>query len=183
MAQLFSLGSSPHVMPKVKERLDEDAKRWSRLMGDISDPVLMILKAHLLIEEQLYAIVRVVAPAPDYLEQARLSFRQVSRVARAFSQPLSQPGLWDAIDRVNAIRNRLAHRIEPEGVDELLDELCRYCDASPTFKRCHGIVAKGSKLYMIFMIIFGSLSGLSGVVEITNKRVSLAHFKDAKHES
>jgi hypothetical protein len=39
-------------------------------MGGIRDPVLMILKAHLLIEEQLHAIVRVVAPAPAYLEQA-----------------------------------------------------------------------------------------------------------------
>jgi hypothetical protein len=89
---------------------------------DKSDPILLILRAHLLIEERLRAILAQSSRAPDELRAARLSFYQVLQLCRALLARYDEPA-WDFMARLNEARNRIAHQLDPGNLDEILGEL------------------------------------------------------------
>ena len=83
------------------------------------DPILIILRAHLLIEERLRDILAQVSQAPEELSVARLSFYQALFLCRAIIGRQDDPA-WGFIARLNEVRNRIAHHLEPGDLDELL---------------------------------------------------------------
>jgi len=93
---------------KIEQHLDK-----------IDDPILIILRAHLLIEERLRDILAQVAQAPEELSVARLSFYQALFLCRAIIGRQDDPA-WGFIARLNEVRNRIAHHLEPGDLDELL---------------------------------------------------------------
>jgi hypothetical protein len=92
----------------------------------VSDGISMVLKAHLILEETLHQMVRVKCEHPEFLEKAQLRFYQLIQVARAFYRldeaPLAAKGIdvWEIVEAINTLRNRLAHNLEPEGLGALL---------------------------------------------------------------
>jgi hypothetical protein len=82
------------------------------------DPTLLILRTHLLIEERLRDILARVCRAPDELRAARLSFYQVLSICRAVVDRHDETP-WHFVERLNEVRNRLAHHLEPGYLDEL----------------------------------------------------------------
>lgn len=84
-----------------------------------NDPTLLILKAHLLIEERLREILDRICRSPDELSPARLSFYQVFCIARAVVGRHDEPA-WAFVERLNEVRNKLAHHLDPGDLDELL---------------------------------------------------------------
>ena len=95
-------------LEEIKQHLDKT-----------DDPVLIILRAHLLIEERLRDILAQVSQAPEELRAARLSFSQALFLCRAIIGRQDDPA-WDFIGRLNEVRNRIAHHLEPGDLDELL---------------------------------------------------------------
>lgn len=87
-------------------------RRFRRLMPRSHDLTLIILKGHLLIEEQLLAIIVASMPSSSALGDARFTFHQVLCLARAFSSLSDHLGPWKFLSDLNALRNKLVHRAE-----------------------------------------------------------------------
>jgi hypothetical protein len=83
------------------------------------DPILLILKAHLLVEERLRDVLARICRSPEEVPAARLSFHQVLCLCRAVVGRQEDPA-WGFVARLNEVRNRMAHRLEPGNLDELL---------------------------------------------------------------
>jgi hypothetical protein len=86
------------------------------------DLTLIILKGHLLIEEQLFAIVRESVVFPDALLQWRPRYRDISAVAKALHYRKEEDWLWESVYRLNTLRNDLAHKLEPEDLESRLQQ-------------------------------------------------------------
>lgn len=77
-----------------------------------SDVTLSILKAHLLFEEMLRQYLVKSLPNPTALEGSRLSFIQLVAIARSLSREVEpESWMWVAIQRLNKLRNILAHEL------------------------------------------------------------------------
>jgi hypothetical protein len=99
--------------------MPDPLERIGKQLDDTSDPTLLILRAHLLVEELLRDILDRTCQAPNELPPARLSFYQVYCLCRAIVGK-SDDRVWDFIARLNEVRNRMAHHLEPGDLDELV---------------------------------------------------------------
>jgi hypothetical protein len=97
---------SPLAKKKIK-KLVENFRHVDKL-------TLVILKGHLVIEEQLERIIATFAFHPAYIEEANLRFGQKIAVARSISLDESGNPLWELIVAINALRNELAHALTNE---------------------------------------------------------------------
>jgi hypothetical protein len=78
------------------------------------DPIVSaIMTGHLLVEEQLWQVVRESVANPSALDDARLSFVQLVAMADAVAKDSSLKSCWRLVRRLNALRNRCAHQVEP----------------------------------------------------------------------
>ena len=81
-----------------------------------ADVQMIVLKAHLLIEEQLQAFIDRSVRDPSLLKRARFTFAQRLILAEALHPaPNSLRGgwVWKAAGELNAVRNQMAHNLEP----------------------------------------------------------------------
>ena len=90
---------------------------------DDGDFTLIVLKGHLILEEELNAAVRSRVTHPQFLAQAELEFDQLLAVAKShyFAEPSGW--VWGAAKKLNGIRNLYAHNLEPENIGVRLNEL------------------------------------------------------------
>lgn len=92
------------------------------------DVTLSILKAHLLFEEMLRQYLVKSLPNPKALEGSRLSFIQLVAVARSFSREVEPDSwLWVAIQRLNKLRNILAHELAGDTLIKEVELYKAYC--------------------------------------------------------
>ena len=102
---------------------DEDRyHRYQRLMPKGLDLTLIILKGHLLIEEELDIFLQSMARAPQYLSQARLSFYQRLRLMQAVAV-WPDGNVGNFVVGVGSLRNRLAHHAEVANPEATVDQL------------------------------------------------------------
>jgi hypothetical protein len=98
------------------------AARANKVFEGVTDGTLLVLKGHLLLEESLYKLVSAKFPNPEYLDRANLKYYQLLNLARALTstprpndvRDALEEGMWDAMDALNTMRNRLAHNLEPD---------------------------------------------------------------------
>jgi hypothetical protein len=88
-------------------------------LENTDDATLLILRAHLLVEERLREILARISRSRDELPGARLSFYQVLMLCRAVVGRHDEPA-WGFVARLNEARNRMAHHLDPGDLDELL---------------------------------------------------------------
>src|SRR5229473_842000 len=88
-------------------------------LDQTDDPTLLILRAHLLVEERLRDVLARVCRSPDDLSAVRLSFYQVLGVCRAIVGRQDDPA-WDFVARLNEVRNKMAHHLDPGDLEELV---------------------------------------------------------------
>jgi hypothetical protein len=108
----------------ILDRADEQ-------LGAVSDLTLLVLKCHLLLEEELYNQLRQLFPNPVQYDRLNLRFIQNIMLARALcvrrtddGQPVEHVELcFDALEALNTFRNRLTHNLEPQDLQHLLDRL------------------------------------------------------------
>lgn len=106
------------------------------------DMTLMILKGHLLIEEQIDFLVKNRIPKPSALIGARLTSHQQICLAEALVEEISLDGsdqwLWAAIKKLNKIRNEIAHHLEKSGIDDrIADFVCGIPNKMESGNLCH----------------------------------------------
>jgi hypothetical protein len=94
-----------------------DPKLVAKCMAEfqrMDEEVLIVLKAHLLIEERLNEILTKFVFHPSFLEKANLRFHQKVHVARSFSLDQQDNRMWDLILAINTLRNEMAHTLQFE---------------------------------------------------------------------
>ena len=111
-----------------KDHTDYVYARFRRLLPRSRDPVLVVLKAHLLAEERLDWILNQFVRSSAPLKNARLTFYQKLKLAHAF--------LGDSFDRrevkflenLNSVRNVLSHNAEVIDINERIDKAIQTFD-------------------------------------------------------
>lgn len=91
---------------------DEDMDRYLEVMPESDDLTLIVLKGHLLIEEQLESIIKIIVAHGDVLEDARLTFDNKLTIAKSMCWSRHQSEMWIAIEKLNTLRNDLAHKLD-----------------------------------------------------------------------
>src|ERR1700751_3445728 len=93
-------------------RTEDFQDRFRRHMPRSNDLTLIVLKGHLLMEEQINRLITISLPNPGALEQARPNLFLRLAIARALYKPRTFDSLFNAAEALNTLRNRLAHHLE-----------------------------------------------------------------------
>ncbi len=108
---------------EVSDRQIKAVRRFIELLPHGKELDLVILKAHLLIEEQLNFLLAERLKNPSVLDEIELgSFHRIC-LAQSFFPPDYQPWLWEGLKKLNRLRNHIAHNLEPKGVQDRIDDL------------------------------------------------------------
>ncbi|WP_200377930.1 hypothetical protein [Rubrivivax gelatinosus] len=113
------------------ENFDDPGPGVDRFLSVITpkmgDPTYSVLRAHLLFEELLRDFVAKQFVHPTALQGARLSFAQLLAIGRAAAVTLEpNDWRWAALDKLNRLRNLLAHNIEAEVVTDKVQALISF---------------------------------------------------------
>lgn len=109
----------------LSEQATSATLRLLRHLPAQSDMTLVVLKGHLLVEELLHDVVQSRLVHPGAIEKANLRFMQLSSLAEALVGKTEYVELWIAIERLNRIRNQLAHHLEPRALDQMIEEFLK----------------------------------------------------------
>jgi len=140
----------------MQKTVPEVIERVMAHLPNALDPTLVILKGHLLIEEELNAAIADRVKDSKYLEDARLRFDQLLSIAKALYFKQDQAWVWDGIKKLNSLRNLLAHQLEPPNLkaksDELLDHVEKKMGLLPGSKpvRFRGAIAMLAAQILIY---------------------------------
>jgi len=99
-----------------KQWKDVDQKILAHLVP-ASDITTLVLKGHLLLEEEINRTLSGILGNVQPLDDARLSFFQRLQVLRAIDRTNIAAECLDAASALNRIRNRLAHNLENAGIE------------------------------------------------------------------
>lgn len=98
-------------------------KQHLPLGGDFT---LMILKGHLLIEEQVNRLLKTRIPKFSALKNAYLTANQKIHLAEAVIEETHPDGedawLWPAIGKLNKLRNDIAHNLSEPGIQDRVQD-------------------------------------------------------------
>src|SRR4051812_28326134 len=100
-----------------------NTERLSEQMRHIDELALVVLKGHLVLEEQLQRILDTFLFHPEYLDSARFHFAQKVYLARTMSLDEHANPMWDLILAINALRNDLAHALDSVKRQQKLDRV------------------------------------------------------------
>ncbi|MHB0925962.1 MAG: hypothetical protein ACYC1F_05610, partial [Gallionellaceae bacterium] len=117
---MHDLTISSEQLRAVYQELAQRHLEADEMLSKIDEPELMLLKAHLLIEEVLFALLSHKMKNSVPLERARLTFSQLVSLVNGLydGEDLGGAWLYIACHLLNKIRNRLAHNAKPEGFQE-----------------------------------------------------------------
>ena len=96
-------------------------RRFLKLLPHGKETELVLLKGHLLIEEQIYKIIDERLINPSALKDARITSYQAICLAQSFFPSDFKPWLWGALIKLNSLRNKVAHNIELSGMNDSID--------------------------------------------------------------
>lgn len=99
-------------------------RKFYKLLPRGEDVSLLILKLHLLVEEQVRTFVDERLPNRVALEEARLECHQAICLAEALSAEDIHPSVWEAARKLNSLRNHVAHNLEPKGAIDRMNNIC-----------------------------------------------------------
>ncbi|QKE63317.1 hypothetical protein HNE05_08055 [Aquipseudomonas campi] len=110
--------------------------RLMEVLPKNGDTELTLLKCHLLSEEVLTKIISNAFKNPKYLNDARLTFSQKIKLARATGEANHAVWVWKALDLLNQARNELSHTLAHEEVQIKIKKFTHHvCAHSETFPR------------------------------------------------
>jgi hypothetical protein len=113
-------------MPKTD--LDIAYERFLSYLPTDGDLALLILKGHLLVEEQIIFLIKNRIPKSDAIKDAELTAHQKICLAEAL---VSETGgrvdiwLWPAVKKLNKLRNDIAHKLSDSGVKDRMIDLAQ----------------------------------------------------------
>jgi hypothetical protein len=120
---------------RMHEITDRQLMAFKAFMAELphgKDAELVLLKGHILIEEQIRLLInrRVRNPAALCDANARLDCHQAICLARSFFPPDFQPEVWRAVTKLNKMRNDITHAIVPRKI--LDDRISAWMERFPS---------------------------------------------------
>lgn len=97
----------------------DSSERFKKHAPKGRDLTLILLKCHLLVEEEMNELLELMLPHPEFLYRSRFGFLQRLRVLQAVSSDPRFHTLAEAMELLNEMRNALAHQLEPVKVRQL----------------------------------------------------------------
>lgn len=136
---------------------------------------MIVLKGHLLLEEQIDELLGALLENSRALEPANLRFHQKVCVLRAVSSARTgYQRYWIAIEKLNSMRNQLAHRLEPSKLEALTRDFFRSLEGPVMPESYYKKKSTDKRLRDHLAFLCGWLAGLSRgiatVRAIANKR-------------
>lgn len=92
------------------------------------DTTLIILKGHLLLEEEINNLLHEMLANPDAIDGLQINFFIKTQFLRALIKNETLDNILDAAEKLNRLRNRLAHNLEPSGVDAAIRDFVTGAD-------------------------------------------------------
>lgn len=94
-------------------------------LPDTADLGLIILKGHLLLEEQLTIIIeeRMKRPSAIELQKPNWIFDHVLSLTEALCGGEVDDDVWKCLRKINKIRNNMVHKLEPKGLEDQVRDL------------------------------------------------------------
>jgi hypothetical protein len=160
--------------------VDLDIDRYLEFVTPKSgDSTYSVLKAHLLIEEILNSFLERKLNHPEALKGARLSFAQKLSIVRSLAR--SQPDHWafQAVEKINAIRNSLAHERQPKDLAKKIRDYIEIVTKNtgvplPQSSGTNGkpeppVASDGPKYYAIDVATIGLYVQLHSLLEVKDQ--------------
>ncbi len=114
-------------MSDVSDRQAIEFKRFLVVLSNSKDTELVLLKAHILIEEQIRQIIKERLVNPEAIKEAKLECFQAICLAQSFFPSDFLPWLWDALKKLNKLRNDIAHQATVPGLQDRIEHfVCEY---------------------------------------------------------
>jgi hypothetical protein len=123
-------------MSRTLKTVHDDA--FGRFMKHMPAPgseiVAAVLKAHLLVEEQVWGIVATRLNLSESLRKAfsnKFDFSELLLIAQAAVpqediEIYDAGWVWAAVEKINGLRNRIAHDLEPAGTDDKFKDIADF---------------------------------------------------------
>jgi hypothetical protein len=109
------------------ELAEQTVRLFEHLPAAKDHQELMVLKGHLLIEEVLNELVEKAVIKQSALRKAKLTFSQVLRLAESIYYRDQASWVWPAADKLNRIRNKMAHSLAGPEVSIMISEFVEAC--------------------------------------------------------
>jgi hypothetical protein len=97
--------------------------RFLSQLSQTSDPTLLVLRSHLLLEEIIHAAIASAMRDPAHLP--RLQFAQSVAILKALSGVHPADRTWHFLSRLGALRNHLSHSLETSALERDIDALIK----------------------------------------------------------
>lgn len=106
---------------------DKSYQRFSKHFPRTGDLTLIVLKGHLLLEEEINDLLSQFMKNKNYIEKAKLSFYQkICLVESLLLEGSTKGTCFEIIEMINLLRNNIAHKLEPKKLEAKVRDLL-YC--------------------------------------------------------
>ena len=139
---------------------------FNEVISDVSEYDLLVLRGHLVVEEHLNKLLKILAVNSKFILKNQVKFSVKLAIVRAFVKDGSVI-VWDLIDAINKLRNHIAHDLpykrDQKKIDKILSHpLIKKQIEEQHFKRDLDLSKKQGEhlqLSLSFMYLFGFLVG------------------------
>lgn len=151
----------------IHERACMGIERFLRFAPPGSDHLTVVLKSHLLIEEQLRVIVAAGLQDAAPIKGEKLPFGLAAKLAQAVTGELADPQLWPAISALSGIREAYSDRADPADMERRQAEFFSHGAANAMWKMSLTGERGASDFHALCSLLFGQLFALARVMEQT----------------
>lgn len=107
------------------ERLRNRSEKFKKYVEEENDMTMIILNSHMFIEELLTEILILSLKNSNPLAikvSQNMMFAQKLNLVWALSDKSIEINIWSSLKTLNAIRNKMAHSLEPKGIDLMIED-------------------------------------------------------------
>src|SRR3954470_21534986 len=140
----------------------------SRHLESIEDVTLLLLKSHLLVEQQINSALHKIFPGFASLDTGRLTYNQRIQVIRALDGTKKAEDALRFAERLNLVRNRLANQLEPIGIENAIaDFVTEMATSVPT--KCDEVLPLGLRMATCIGYICRILHSFEAATSVRSK--------------
>ena len=119
-------------------------QKFYKLLPRGSDISLLILKLHLLVEEQIRTFLEERVASTKALAAAKLDCHQAICLAEALCTDNIQSQVWEAARKLNSLRNHIAHNLEHRGIIDRMNSISSLIGIAPELFKIDGKTPEGA---------------------------------------
>lgn len=102
-----------------------DLVRYLKLIQEPGKLELLVLRAHMLFEEQLRALIDEYLPVPNNFRHEIFGFSQCLSLVKAIYWKPSNEWIWECVTLLNSVRNAMAHKLKTHDDESVKEKLNR----------------------------------------------------------